>query len=352
MEEVDDTEAASENAGDMSCCASCGIAEVDDVQLTACTADCNLVRYCSVACQRDHRSQHEAMCKKRVAELRDGLIFAQPERCHLGDCPLCFLPMPIPTNQRVITSCCTKIICRGCSCSDLKRQTTEALKQTCPFCRELLPGNSVESDMRLMRRAETNDPIAIAKVAHIYHSKGDHGKALECWKKAAALGDAESNHSLSLRYWEGKCIEKDEKRQIYHMEEAAIAGHPTARFNLGSINWNHGRFDTAVKHWIIAANLGYDESMKTLKQCYVKGLVSKDDFAAALRSHHAAVCATKSPQREAAAKAHNMFRHLTSRLKAGENQIQIPYDELSAAFEVLGMELNFEADYVFSSVFA
>lgn len=272
MEAVDDTEAASGKADDMSCCASCGIAKVDDVQLTACAADCNLVRYCSVTCQRDHRSQHEAMCKKRVAELRDDLLFAQPERCHLGDCPICFLPLALPSNQHVITSCCSKIMCIGCSYSDKKRLVTEALEQTCPFCRELLPRVRGESDVRLMRRAETNDPNAIAKVAHIYHSRGDHAKALEYWKKAAALGHAESHHNLSIKYWEGKYIEKDEKRQIYHMEEAAIAGHHLARYNLGLIDRDHGRIDTAVRHWIIAANLGHDDSMKMLKQCYVKGL--------------------------------------------------------------------------------
>jgi hypothetical protein len=59
--------------------------------------------------------------------------------------------------------------------------------------------------------------------------------------------------------------------------------------------------DAAVKHWIIAANLGCDHSLKGLKECYKVGRVSKDDFAAALRAHQAAVDATKSPQREAAA---------------------------------------------------
>jgi hypothetical protein len=43
--------------------------------------------------------------------------------------------------------------------------------------------------------------------------------------------------------------------------------------------------------------------MQQLKECYVDGHVSKEDFAAALRAHQAAVDATKSPQREVAAKA-------------------------------------------------
>ena len=44
-------------------------------------------------------------------------------------------------------------------------------------------------------------------------------------------------------------------------------------------------------------------SIKALKKCYQEGVVSKEDFAAALRAHHAAVDAAKSPQREAAANA-------------------------------------------------
>jgi ribosomal protein L9 len=61
--------------------------------------------------------------------------------------------------------------------------------------------------------------------------------------------------------------------------------------------------ERAVKHMIIAANLGSDDSIKALKQGYIHGFISKDDFAAALRAHQAAIDATKSPQREEAARA-------------------------------------------------
>ena len=55
-----------------------------------------------------------------------------------------------------------------------------------------------------------------------------------------------------------------------------------------------------MKHWIIAANLGYDDSIKMLMKAFESGMISKDDLAAALRAHQAAVDATKSPQRKAA----------------------------------------------------
>ena len=82
-----------EEAGDnLMCCASCGIAGVDDMKLKKCTA-CHLVRYCSVKCQKEHRPKHKKVCKKRAAELRDEILFKQPDGSDLGDCPICCLPL-------------------------------------------------------------------------------------------------------------------------------------------------------------------------------------------------------------------------------------------------------------------
>ena len=82
---------------------------------------------------------------------------------------------------------------------------------------------------------------------------------------------------------------------------AAIAGHPDARYNLGSVEWQNGRMDRAVKHYIIAAKQGCDHAIKTLMDEFREGCVEKEVLAAALRAYQAAVGATKSPQREKAA---------------------------------------------------
>jgi TPR repeat protein len=99
---------------------------------------------------------------------------------------------------------------------------------------------------------------------------------------------------------DGKGVEKNKKKEIFHLEQAAIGGHPKARHNLGCKELRNGKIERAKKHFIIAANLGLDDSIEALKQGYVKGHVSKEEFAAALCTHQAAVDATKSPQREAA----------------------------------------------------
>jgi TPR repeat protein len=128
--------------------------------------------------------------------------------------------------------------------------------------------------------------------------EGDYKSAFEYYAKAAELGDAMAHYNLSGMYLVGQGVEKDEKKQVYHLEVAAIGGHVKARHNLGCHEANNGRMERAVKHFIIAANMGYDESMKALWKYHAKGFVKKEALTVTLRAHQAAVDATKSEQRE------------------------------------------------------
>jgi TPR repeat protein len=105
-------------------------------------------------------------------------------------------------------------------------------------------------------------------------------------------------------YWhgEGRC-EEDDGKAVYHFEQAAIGGDPQARHDLGCHEELNGRSDRAVKHFIIAANLGYEASMKALLEAYKDGRITKDEYGSTLRTHQAAIEATKSSQREAAERA-------------------------------------------------
>ncbi len=134
-------------------------------------------------------------------------------------------------------------------------------------------------------------------------SEGDYEGAFQYYTKAAQLGDIEVHWNLAGLYGEGQGVEKDEKKAVYHLEEAAIGGHPSARHNLGCEEKEKGRIDRALKHWIIAANLGHDEALAMVKQGFQIGDVSKEEYASSLRGHQAAVDATKSTQREEAEKA-------------------------------------------------
>eukprot|EP00984_Skeletonema_dohrnii_P005515 scaffold1943_cov85-Skeletonema_dohrnii-CCMP3373.AAC.2 len=157
-----------------------------------------------------------------------------------------------------------------------------------------------ECDKRRMKRIEANDPVAMTQWGGEQAQKGDVEGAFEYWTKAAELGNADAHYNLSVVYRDGEGVEKDKKKELHHLEEAAIGGHPDARHNLGCLENRDGRVARAVKHWIIAAKLGDDDSLESLKDAFGKGYVSKEDFAAALRGHQAAVDATKSPQRDEA----------------------------------------------------
>jgi len=280
------------------CCASCGIAEVDAIKLKEC-ATCDLVLYCSEECQENHTSQHKEACKKRRAvELRDEILFKQPESSYLGDCPICCLPMPLDLSKSIVAVCCSKSICRGCDVETQKREFGEGLDPSCPFCREPV-GNELWRKQR-MKRIEANDPVAMCREGAEQYKKGDYSSAFGYYVKAAELGDVDAHYRLSLMYYYGEGVEKDKGKEVPHMEEATIGGHPIARHNLGCHEWNNGNTERAVKHWIIAATQGHDDSIKALMDEFRSGIVSKDDLAAALRAHQAAVDATKSPQREAA----------------------------------------------------
>ena len=293
----------SEDTNNPSSCASCGIEECDDIKLKDCTA-CYLVKYCSIKCQKDHRKQHKEACKKRAAELRDELLFKQPESSHRGDCPICCLPLPLDRSNSVLFYCCSKFICQGCMYADAQRMKERRLGHTCPFCRESTPKSheqAVEqSGKHRMKRIKANDPVAMFQEGEEQCKKANLVRAFEWYTKAAQLGDAEAHCKLAAMYQLGKGVEEDDGKQNHHLEEAAIGGHPLARCNLGMNEMINDNYERAVKHWIIAAAQGDDNSIKMLMKFFKEGFVKKTDLAYALRAHQTAVDATKSPQREAA----------------------------------------------------
>jgi tetratricopeptide (TPR) repeat protein len=290
------------------CCASCGQAEIDDVKLKLCDGGCDLVKYCSVECQENHRDQHDEECKKRAAELRDRDLFTPPDSSSYGECPICCLPLPIDHDKSMLMTCCSKKICLGCDYANQKREYEGGLEHRCAFCREPLPKSQEDVVKRRMNRVKKNCPVAMYNMGKERYDAGDYEIALEYLTKAAESGDANAHHSLSIMYHTGHSVEKDGIKAIHHAELAAIAGHPEARRNLGAEELNNGRYERARKHFIISANLGRNDSLKELKHLYAEGHASKEDYAGALRGYQAAVEATKSREREKAEKENVKLR--------------------------------------------
>lgn len=279
-------------------CANCGIVEIDDIKLEECT-DCDLVRYCRDKCREEHREQHEEECNKRKKELHDKKLLKQPDGNHLGECPICLLPLSLLPGKSTSCSGCCKLVCIGCSYADYMSSG----RSRCPFCREPAIDGKEENNKRAMKRVEVNDPNALRFVGIECYKEGDYDKVFEYWTNAVKLGDVRSHYHLGYMYYEGEGVEKEEEKGISHYEKAAIGGHPVARHNLAYHEGKNGNIERAVKHLIINARLGDEDSMKGLWKFYSLGYITKKDLDVTLRGHQAAINATKSEQREAAAEA-------------------------------------------------
>jgi tetratricopeptide (TPR) repeat protein len=280
-------------------CANCGIAGVDSIRLEECDK-CDLVKYCSTNCREEHREQHKDVCKIRKAELHDRRLFTLPDGNHRGECPICFLPMPLDVGKSAFRSCCGQWICMGCAHACFISNKHDTVKATtCAFC-QTPTSDKEEYRKRKKERIEANDPAALRFTGADCYIKGNYDKARKYWETAAELGNAEAHCDLGCMYMEGIGVEKDENKAVYHWEKAAIGGHPQARHNLAYIEGGNGNLERAKKHLVIAAKLGHDKSMKWLLPMYQDGFITKEEYGATLRTHQAAVDATKSSQREVA----------------------------------------------------
>ena len=114
------------------------------------------------------------------------------------------------------------------------------------------------------------------------------------------MGNIEAHFKLGV-------VEKDEEKAVFHYEKAAIGGHPEARHALAVIEEENCNMERAVKHAVVAANQGYELSMKALWRYYSAGYITKEELEAALRTNKAAIDATISPQRKI---AEEVFRKL------------------------------------------
>ena len=237
--------------------------------------------------------------KRWAAELHDDAdLFEQPDGSHLGECPICFLPMPLDKQKWSFLPCCSRNICMGCIYANYISNKHDMVKAwSCPFCRTLA-SDKEENKKRMMKRIKAGDPDAMCQMGTERCHEGDHAIAKKYWAMAAELGDVIAHYQLGCLYWQGEGVEKDEEKAVYHYEKAAIGGHHQARHNLAAVEERNGNMERAVKHFIIAANLGDEKSMKALWDHYSAGNITKEDLEVTLRTHKAAIDETKSPERE------------------------------------------------------
>ncbi|EJK48653.1 hypothetical protein THAOC_32530 [Thalassiosira oceanica] len=272
-------------------CANCGKQGSDSVALKNCTA-CLLVKYCGVDCQRAHRKQHKKTCKQRVAELKDEQLYSQGLERPEGDfCPICTLPIPLPMGKHsVLNVCCMERICHGCNIAAQNRGMHD-----CPFCRSTYPGNDADEPAMIQARVEKKDPAAIHYLGELYYYGGlglqkDIRRAVELWTEAAELGSIEALFDLGNAYRKGYGVKRDMAKAVEFWTKAAMQGHAESSEALPDLRENRGD----------------KESLETIKNLFMGGIATKEQFAEALKGYQDAVEEMKSQQRDEAMK----FGHL------------------------------------------
>ena len=251
---------------------------------------CKQVKYCNAVCKKVHKKKHKKECEehtRRAAELHDIELFKQPPS---EDCPICFLTLPSLNTGRRYMACCGKVICSGCFHAPLyDNQGNEVDNQKCPFCRIPVPKTDEEGVKRIKKRMELGDPIATYDLGNHYYNATngypqDYTKALELWRRAGQFGHADAHLNIGYAYEKGEGVEIDEERAMHYYEQAAMAGDADARHNLGVNEEEAGNTERALKHHMIAAGCGDNDSLNYIKDFYSDGDASKDDYMKALQS--------------------------------------------------------------------
>ena len=246
----------------------------------------------------------------------DELFVDPPPR---EDCPICMLIMPISPGscgvQTSYQSCCGKMLCGGCVVAAYNKIEKGEMKELCAFCR-VPPGLSNKEEIaRLKKRMKFKDAVAFYELGMAYTSGKwglpmDMNKTLELWNGAADLGSISAHYSMVVHYQSS-----DMRKAVHHCKIAAIKGHERARYYLGCGERDNGNMDLAIKHWMIAAKSGEDESLKEVGKGYKVGLVTKDEYTKALRAYQETQSGMKSKERVKAAE------HAKSRRESGRRAL-------------------------------
>ena len=238
----------------------------------------------------------------------DEELFKQPPPNE--DCPICFLRMPSMWSGYKYMSCCGKLICSGCIYANSKLTVDDL----CPFCRTPAATTNREHIKRIKLCMDSNDSFAFYSLGYYYYH-GLYGlpkinsKAFELWHRAGELGSAEAHYNIAYAYHKGEGVERDEKKSNHYWELAAICGHSDARHNLGVMEKNKGNAGRALKHYKLSARVGHVQSLNTIKQLFMNGYATKDEYAEALRAHQSCINEIRSDQRDKAAACCDEFKY-------------------------------------------
>ncbi|KAL7538594.1 hypothetical protein ACHAXR_008675, partial [Thalassiosira sp. AJA248-18] len=192
--------------------------------------------------------------------------------------------------------------------------------KTCPLCGTPLC-SPYDLPERLTARVEQhNDAEAMNSLAHAYANgkyglPQNHRKAIELYVRSGELRCADSYFRLGSAYYKGEVgVVKDIEKALHYYKLGAVAGEHRARHDLGMHEGNTGNGKRAVKHFMISACVGDDDSLKAMHIAHSLGDATKDELLHASRSHSVAKDTMKSDHRDEA-------------MRRGRNEV-MTYEEL------------------------
>ena len=238
-----------------------------------------------------------------AARIHERLMTSGHERPEGDWCTICFLLIEFPTDKHSkVNVCCMKRMCDGCILAARRR----GLLNSCPFCRAPIPNDDASKLAMIQKRVDTGDAETTTSLGIQYYY-GRLGltknvpRAIELWTEAADHGSLMAQYQLGVVYYTGNYgVEEDKQRGIEHWQRAAMQGHVQSRHSLAVAESLHGNYELALQHFMIAAKMGYEESLNYIKKMFMKGHATKAQYADALLGYQDAVEETKSPQREEA----------------------------------------------------
>ena len=175
----------------------------------------------------------------------------------------------------------------------------------CPFCKTPRANSNEEEVERTKKLMKTGNAQALYMLAGHY-AQGimgmpqDRSKANELCLKAGELGNAKAYFNLAVNYDNGMGVDINTKKAKHYWELAAMNGSLHARHNLGAVELEDCNYQRAFKHYILPAKAGHDNSLGAVKQGFMNGDVTKDEYANTLREYQNSQDEVKSKARDKA----------------------------------------------------
>ena len=202
-------------------------------------------------------------------------------------------------DQHRYKECCGVVVCLACHFD---------ADGFCPVCKEPDYSSYAELIKRLKARVEAHDAEAMTHLGR-YYVEGTRGlqqdvqNGMKLLTRAAELGSIDACGSLGDVYnpkLGSKGVEKDTKKCLHYYEVAAVGGHEQARKILGVFEYSKGNTRRSFKHLMISASSGQDRSLEMVKEGFLAGKITKDEYEMTMRAYKESQDEIKSDHRDRA----------------------------------------------------